>query len=383
MIACASCGEETPEGTFCVRCGAPIDPDFTGRSSARSHFAAAPHQHVALPHVVSSLFPHLPRASHASFRLALALGSAVVVGLAALHLFPVALIATALLLPTLVVLYLIDVNLYEDEPGWAIGLTLGWGTMTGLVFGLLALALAPSVTAVIVHGTSQYLVGQGLVLPFCGLLAVLIGPLIMLRYRRFESVLDGVTFGASAAAAFGAAEAITYGVHLIRSGIRPSGAVVPWIWRLLALGVAMPVLTMGAAAAACAALWLRYRAPARDGEALGPTGHPAVALPLAALMVMGGAVGETFLPAGGWIAWLLVFDLVALVLLRRAIHVGLLEESLELPIGPPFACPDCGALTARHTFCGHCGISLQALPKSLPTSVPALGAIGPIGEATA
>ena len=167
---------------------------------------------------------------------------------------------------------------------------------------------------------------------------------------------------------------------MIAAGLRPGGAVLPWIWRLLSLGVGMPVLTMGAAGAVCAALWLRYRAPARDAGALGAFGHPVVALPLGALLVMGGAVGETFLPAGAWLAWLVVFDLVAIVLLRRAIHVGLLEESSEKPIGGEFMCPNCRHMTARHTFCGYCGISLQALPKTAArpsgseTAGPLLGA---------
>jgi hypothetical protein len=243
-------------------------------------------------------------------------------------------------------------------------LTLAWGAVTGVGFGILALAITPSASELIVHGDSQYLLGQGLVLPFCGFFVLLGGPLILLRYHRFNSVLDGVTFGACAAAAFGGAQAITYGFHLLSSGIRPNGAILPWIWRLLALGFGMPILTMGAAAMACAALWLRYRAPARDAHALGTLGHPAVALPVGALLVTGGAVGATFLPAGAWLAWLIAFDLVVIVLLRRAIHVGLLEESLEIPIGPEFTCPNCGERTARHTFCSHCGISLQALPKS-------------------
>ena len=313
--------------------------------------------------VVSSLFPHLPRTSHLAFRMALLLGTVVVVILAVTRVFPVALIAAALLLPLLVVLYLVEVNVYEDEPLWAMALTIGWGTLAGVGFGLLALDITPRSSTLIVQGGSQYLVGQGLILPFCGLFVLLAGPLVLLRYHRFHSVLDGVTFGASAAAAYGGAEAITYGFHVLQHGLRPGGATVPWIWRLLSLGVAMPVLTMGAAAAACAALWLRHRAPARDAEALGPLGHPLVAVPAAALLIMGGAVGETFLPAGGWLGWLVAFDLVVIVLLRRAIHVGLLEEALEIPIGPDFTCPNCGAQTARHTFCSNCGISLQALPK--------------------
>jgi predicted RNA-binding Zn-ribbon protein involved in translation (DUF1610 family) len=57
-----------------------------------------------------------------------------------------------------------------------------------------------------------------------------------------------------------------------------------------------------------------------------------------------------------------------IVLLRRAIHVGLLEEALEGPIGPEFTCPNCGHQTARHTFCTNCGVSLQALPKARPSA---------------
>jgi hypothetical protein len=53
---------------------------------------------------------------------------------------------------------------------------------------------------------------------------------------------------------------------------------------------------------------------------------------------------------------------VAISLLRRSIHIGLLEESSE-PIGGDLVCPNCGHVTARHTFCGHCGIALEALPK--------------------
>lgn len=316
-----------------------------------------------MPLIVSSLFPHLPRSSHWSFRIALVLGAAVIAGLAAARLFPVALIAAAMLLPLLVVLYLADVDVYEDEPIWAMSLTIAWGALVGVGFGALALRIAPSNVDVILHGKSQYAVGNGIVLPFAGLLVLLVGPLILLRYHRFNDVLDGVTFGGAAAAAFGGAQAITYGVHFLGSGLRPDGAIAPWILRLLALGVAAPVLTIGAAGAACAALWLRYRAPARDAQALGLIGHPLVALPLAAALVMGGAVGETFLPAGAWLGWLVAFDLVMMVLLRRAIHVGLLEESLEIPIGPDITCPNCGVQTARHTFCGNCGISLQALPK--------------------
>ena len=185
-MTCASCEQTTPEGRFCIRCGAPLTDGWEGRSRTRSHFAAASHQHVAHPALISTLFPHLPRASHSGFRLALALGLAVVAGLAALRLFPMALIAAALLLPLLVVLYLIDVDVYEGEPPWAVAFVILWGAAAGVGFGLLALNIAPSAVDVIVHGDSQYVLRQGLLLPFAGLLVLLVGPVLLLPLPPFQ-----------------------------------------------------------------------------------------------------------------------------------------------------------------------------------------------------
>jgi hypothetical protein len=123
------------------------------------------------------------------------------------------------------------------------------------------------------------------------------------------------------------------------------------------------VLAMTAIGAVCAAVWLRYRAPVKDRGALGPFGWPPFTFLTAALLVVTGAVGETFLPAGAWLAWLVALDLLGLVLLRQAIHVGLLEEAQDREIGPEVRCANCGAMTATHTFCNNCGISLKALPK--------------------
>jgi hypothetical protein len=131
----------------------------------------------------------------------------------------------------------------------------------------------------------------------------------------------------------------------------------------VALGIATPVLSMTSIGIAAAALWLRFRAPVEDRRRLGAAGNPAVALAIAFALVIGGAVLEPLLPIGLWLLVLLALDLVGLVLLRHAIHVGLLEEADEIPIGPEIVCANCGHRTATHTFCGNCGIALKALPK--------------------
>ena len=372
MRECPTCHQSTPEGNFCVRCGAPLDGDLE-HSRHRTQYAAAPGQHRYAPWLVSTLFPHLTRHSERPFRIAIGLGALVVALLGALRLFPVALITAAILMPLLTVIYFYDVDIYEREPWWAAAWTLVWGAVAGVGVGLLAHAVAPTGPALINRGSTAHVVTGGILLPALGVLLVVAGPLLLLRRARFNEALDGATFGAIAAAAFSAAEAIVVGVDVLSGGLRPGGAAAPWVERLLALAIATPVLWMSAIGAVGAAVWLRYRAPVKDRSALGPLGSPPAAMVVSTALVMIGAVGETFLPAGAWLAWLVALDLVALILLRRAIHLGLLEEAGERAIGPDVRCANCGAMTATHTFCNNCGISLKALPKAREAARGAFG----------
>ena len=362
MIECPTCHQPTPEGNFCVRCGAPLDGELD-HSRERHQFAAAPGQRRYAPWIVSSLFPQLPRHSDRHFRIALGTGAAIVVLLGVLRLFPVALITAALLMPLLTALYFYDVDIYESEPLWTLAWTLGWGAVTGVAVGIFTKAVAPAGTALIDKGSTYHVVTGGLLVPLLGVGLMLAGPLVLLPYRRFNDPLDGATFGSATAAMFAAAEAVVIGVGVLSGGVRPAGAPAPWVARLLGVAVATPVLSMSAIGAATAAIWVRYRAPVKDHGALGPFGSPPVAILTAAVLVIAGAVSETFMAAGLWLAWVVVLDAIGLVLLRRAIHVGLLEEEAEKEIGPEIRCTNCGAMTARHTFCGNCGIALKALPK--------------------
>lgn len=371
-VVCGSCGQPVPSGPFCVRCGAVLgdDPASAARSADRREFAAAPDERLRSPRLVSTIFPQLPRASMRGFRVALAAGVVVVVVLAAFRLFPAALVAAAVLVPLLTLLYVVDVDVYEDEPLRVMALTAAWGAICGIGVGLLARAATPSGADLLTRSAGSAVVVQGILLPLLGVGLMLVGPLVLLRYRRFNDVLDGVTFGSLCAAAFAGAEVITYGVSLFGGGLRPVGETGPWILRLLTIAVATPVLTMASIGAAAGALWLRYRAPVRDRAALGALGSPAVAIVAAAAAIVLGASLQPLLPTVLWLAALLALDVVVLLWLRRAIHLGLLEEASEIEIGPPLTCANCGAQTPRHTFCINCGVSLQALPKARPSAPP-------------
>jgi ribosomal protein L32 len=362
-LRCPSCAETTPPGHYCVRCGGTLDDD-PQHVRARWQFAAAPGQRRLVPWLVSTLFPHLPHRSMRDFRIALVTGTAVVAVLAGLRLFGVAIIAAALLLPLITVLYFYDVDVYEGEPWWATAWTFAWGAASGVAVGLLANAVAPRGPALLDRGSTAHVLTGGVLLPALGVAAMLVGPLVLLALRRFNEVLDGATFGSATAATFAAAQAVVVGAGVLGDGLRPVGAALPWIVRLVTLAVATPVLAMAAIGVAVAAIWLRYRAPLADRNALGLAGHPAVAIATAVVLIIAGAIGETVLPVGAWLASVAALDLIALALLRRTIHLGLCEEAAEIEIGPPIVCANCGAQTARHTFCGHCGIALKALPKA-------------------
>ena len=356
---CPSCGLAVgAEDSFCVRCGTRLEA-----AAKRRGFAAAPNEPEFLPALVSTVFPQLPRASMATFRIALALGVGAVVVLALARLFPVAIVASAVLVPLLTVLYLYDVDVYEDEPVRVILFTMLAGAGSGIALGVLARELAPTGVEAILDTTDDAVLVRGLLLPLLAVALSLVGPLVLLPYRKFNDVLDGATFGAASAVSLVGAQLIVSSLPMLGAGLRPVGQIWPWVARLLELAVALPLMSAGVVGAVAGAFWLRYRAPVRDRRALGALSHPLLAVGLAAAFFVGAALTQLFLPAIVTLVVLFALAAAALVWLRRVLHVGLLQEAAEIDVGPALQCANCGHRTPQHSFCANCGISLRALPK--------------------
>ena len=323
-----------------------------------------------MPSLVSTLFPQLPSDSMRTFRIALLAGAVVVLLLGAAGLFPIAVVASGILVPLLLAIYLYDVDLYEDEPLHVLAYTAVWGVAAGVGLGFLVKEVVPAGVELLFESTERAVLVRGFALPALALVLTLLGPLVLLPYRKFNDVLDGATFGAVCGASLVGAQLVIQTGPLFSSGLRPVGAVGPWLIRLTELAVALPLIAAGAGGAAAAAFWLRYRAPVAHRSALGPLGRPPVAVLAALLAFVGAALGQLFLPRLASLGLLLVLAAASILWIRRILHVGLLQESLEVPIGPPIVCANCGTSTPRHTFCGHCGISLRALPKARVEPAP-------------
>lgn len=314
--------------------------------------------------LTSTLFPALPTHDMGAFRVALASGLGLIVALGLVGVFSVALLAAGLLVPLLVLLYFYDVNVYEDEPLLVVGRTVLWGAAGGVALGFAANHLTP---VPLQPGWAQLGSGSVLIrvvaLPFATVLVALMGPVALLRHPRFNDVMDGVVFGAASAVALQSGFLLVTAWPVTGLGLRPEQDSTAWTLRLVELGVFVPLIVAGGVGWASAALWARYRAPIRDRRALGPLGVPLVAVMVAAVVAIAAAVvSQVLSPLGRFLA-LAVLAALGLLLIRRAIHVGLLEEANEDPPGPEVQCANCGAPTALHSFCSACGVALRALPK--------------------
>ena len=365
-IRCNQCGNDVPRLEYCIRCGDPLSDEYStaGRVEARAHFAAAPHEPLRTVALISTLFPQLPRAEMRMFRIAFLAGAGIILVLALLGFYPVALVSAAVLVPLLMVMYVYVVDVYEDEPLTIVGATMAWGVAAGLVYSLLLRAL-PTTTAFGAPDSSTILI-NGIALPLLEGVLMIAGPLFLLPQRRFNDVLDGATFGAASAVAFAGTHVIFQALPILGAGLRPAGDPLPWVVQLLSLGVLQPVIAAGAIGSATAAFWLRYRSPVTDRAELGMFGVPAVAVVSAAALLIATGLTLTLLPLIPATVVLALLAALALLWLRATLHLGLSQESREISVTRSIVCPNCGHTTPEHTFCGHCGISLRALPQARP-----------------
>jgi hypothetical protein len=357
-VSCPSCERQVPPGAFCVRCGTRL------AGGRRRGYAANPREHRFLPSIAATVFPQLPRSSLLGYRLALLAGVAAVVLLEVAKLFPLAVVAAAVLVPVLTIIYLHDVDQFEDEPVRPLALTILWGAVAGVGVGVLGRYVSPTGILTVAESTEKRVLVRGLGIPLLSTALMLAGPMILLRDRKFNDTLDGATFGAATGVAFVGAQVLSQSTDIFSAGLRPTGLVYPRIVYLLDFAVATPLIAAGAIGGAAGALWLRYRAPARDRGALRMLGHPAVAVPLAGAYMVAAAFVLLYVTSRTTaLVLLLVLAALALLWLRQVIHVGLLEEAAEMEMGPEITCANCGHSTPSRGFCIGCGMSLKALPK--------------------
>jgi len=361
LITCPHCESLVPAGDYCGHCGAHLISDSRRRTHA---FAATPTEHVAHVSIITTLFPHLPHRRGGPFRLALVGGAAVVLVLAALHLFAPATAAAVFVLPALYLIYLYEVEIYQSEPWVVIGATMVAGAILG--FASAYLFGGSLATRLMTGDRSTAFFLEAIVIPVVGQLLMLAGPLFLFTFRReFREPLDGLAFGAASALGFTLTSSLTFLWPLLTEPLLGTGSSVTWAVRLAQAGLLMMLINACTTAVVSASLWLERFDRRRSGRPWHSTLAASLAVAFGTQLLLG---VNAFLEQDlALVVGVLVIVAIALLLyLRLVIHDALLVEGAEHEIGPDSMCPECHRIVPTMAFCPACGAARSAAPKGKP-----------------
>jgi RNA polymerase subunit RPABC4/transcription elongation factor Spt4 len=360
--SCPHCGELVPVGTFCGNCGAHLT-DTWGRARPQ-HYAASPSEHVLRMAIITTLFPHLPRRHAHLFRETFIVGVFGIVVLSALRLYAPALLLASALLPALYLIYLYEVEVWEDAVGVVLMATFGLGALLGIGYSL-GFGHAPAV-----HGVGF----EAILLPVVAQLCMVAGPLLLLGMRKFDEALDGLSFGVFAALGFTLASVIAEYWNAITSPLVGSASVsTEQITNILRAAVIGAVVNASTTGILTARIWL-----SRHGRSRKRHDHVVLRLPAALVVAFAFQIGlgltSYFLSSLLLVVIVWAIGAAMLVVwLRVTVHHALLEEGGLFVVGPPSPCAECHHLVPTMLFCPVCGAARSAAPKhSRPTTeVPA------------
>lgn len=374
-MACKRCGTAVPEvGRFCPACGVDVG---AGRPGATRPYALQPGEPLRSFNLTSTLMPLAATDGNQTYRFALAAGLAVPLALAAFGLVAAALAAASVVVLAVYLVYLADVDQWEAQPVPVIGATvvlsgaLGVGTTLLWREVVLGGGLAASVRG---FDTSTFLV-LAVVAPIVGELVRQVGPVLLARQARFGEMLDALTFGVAAGAAFAAAETIVVNHTLFADGVGwvRNPELTVWVPLVVTAALVKPVV-FGAASGIAVATWsgLGDR-PVGFGRRYLRGLAEALALDVAfaaGLYLSGRLDGATGVAVG--LGWGLLVAAVAILRLRTLLHVAVLEEAFEATRDgeelrtSAHGTAHCGAcelpLLEGANFCAACGTATRATP---------------------
>jgi RsiW-degrading membrane proteinase PrsW (M82 family) len=358
LVNCPHCGSVVPAGDFCGHCGAHLVTASTSRTHA---FAAVPSERVVNPSVITTLFPHLPHRRGGAFRWALIAGAGAVLLLASLHLFAPATIAATCLLPVLYLLYLYEVEVYEDEPWLLVATTMVTGAVLGYAFTEFA---GNAVSRLDLTGDRENaFILAGVAIPIVGQALMLAGPVFLYLFRpRYREPLDGLTFGAASALGFTLTSSLVAFWPLIGGPLVAVGAPLDWSLRLLRVGILVALINASTTALVAAAVWLQRFDRRRQGL---PWTTSILATTVVAIVaqVALGMLGFALSDLVASTVVLLVATIALLIYVRLVIHQALLVEGAEHEIGPDAPCPECHRVVPTMAFCPACGAARAAGTK--------------------
>jgi hypothetical protein len=381
-MQCPKCNAAHPEAAhFCHVCGTDLLSTDTSR---RRHFAVKPDEPVVSFSLVSTIMPRGSSERPQTYRVALLVVLTAALASAIFGALPIAVLLAAFSIPIVYIVYVYDVNLWEDEP---VPVTLMAFLLT-LVLGLgwtwAWLAMRDSAAPTIGMDLQPQFSLMGLVItavlaPVVGEILRQIGPVFLASRPKYDDLMDGLTFGIISGVAYAAADTIVKQWPLITAGF--VGPQDPGMWASLMFseGFIKPLVIGTATGLACAEF-------SGLGEGYDGFSGRYFARVLEAMvynvLYFGGVylltfLGNPLLSVLLSIAWGLILLAVLVVRVRTVLHTGLLEAALEHharasgvgPEGRLEFCPACELpLLPDAAFCSACGVAARTASKAHPAA---------------
>ena len=378
LVTCPTCATENPEvASFCHRCGTSLRGSASSRSAS---YAVQSSEGVNQFALISTIMPHTNRETADNYRWAMIASAVFIVGATALGLLPVAIAAAAFLVPVAYLVYIYDVNLWEDAPAPVV---IGLFLVTG------GLAVVVSLFFFDWAFESQYLTfaaggSRGgidtLSIPALLVFAVLLPvvaevvknlPSALLATRpQFDDMIDGLTFGVAAGTAYAAFETIVVFHSVFTTGdLRTTDGLATWFVVVVNLMVVKALVYGTASGIAVAAF--SGKGEGYDGFTAYYLRNFAFAAGMNVLYWLGVRLAA-YLPFGQALGLLWGFLVLAVLVIRIRVmlQAALLEAAVEDAAKAGHSkretfvetfCPECeNMLLVGSQFCVVCGTSVRS-----------------------
>jgi hypothetical protein len=370
---------------FCHVCG---QDQRSADLARRKSFAARPDEPVASFALVSTIMPRGAGKRPQTYRIALTIALAVALIAAIFGAMPIAVLVAAFAIPIVYIVYIYDVNLWEDEPltvtGVAFVLT---GALTIAFTGLWTSLRGPvPFSSPTLQGPLDSAPAVGtflivaLLVPIVGEAIRQIGPVILASRPEFDDLMDGLTFGVVSGVSYACFDTLVRHWDLLTSGVQESNPGL-WVSLIFLEGFVKPLIMGTATGIACA----EFSGLGRGYDGFTPRYFRGLAeAVLANIAYQAGTylfsyVGSATLGVMLSIGWGLLILAILILRVRNVLHVGLMEAALERtaretgigPSGELEFCAQCEMpLLDNAAFCNACGTAVRVRPKAVTPKAP-------------